>query len=225
MFGLKFAMTQEENIALAKRDVVDLIYKEANLEGIAVTYPQTQEIYDGRTVAGLTLQETKAINNLKHAWQFVLENLEADIDLRFVRHINQLVGDEKVVLRAGEVRDFDVKIGGTDWVPEIPTVEGIIETLDEISKCSNPIERGLLYFGAITRGQWFQDGNKRTAQLVANTSLIKDGCGVLAIPTKDLLEARELLVDYYESADYGKLSMFLYNKCLGGIKPLAKDKR
>jgi len=56
MFERKYAMTQEENIGLAKRDIADLIYKEANLEGIAVTYPQTQEIYDGRTVAGLTLQ-------------------------------------------------------------------------------------------------------------------------------------------------------------------------
>ena len=35
----KFSMTVEENIFVAKRNLVDYIWKSANLEGIAVTYP------------------------------------------------------------------------------------------------------------------------------------------------------------------------------------------
>ena len=34
----KFHMTKEENLFNAKRILVDSIYKQANLEGIAVTY-------------------------------------------------------------------------------------------------------------------------------------------------------------------------------------------
>lgn len=35
----KYHMTKEENIFLAKRNIVDYIWKSANLEGIGITYP------------------------------------------------------------------------------------------------------------------------------------------------------------------------------------------
>lgn len=35
-------MSVEENIFVAKRNLVDYIWKSANLEGIAVIYPQTE---------------------------------------------------------------------------------------------------------------------------------------------------------------------------------------
>ena len=70
----KFKLTREENIFVAKRNIVDYIWKSANLEGIDVTYTETQTIYDGGIVNGLTLDNIIAINNLKYAWQFILEN-------------------------------------------------------------------------------------------------------------------------------------------------------
>lgn len=217
MIERKFNMTQEENIFLAKRNIVDSIWKEANLEGIAITFPQTQEIFEGRTVSGLTIEQTLIINNLKRSWEFVLDNIEAEIDLRFVREVNSIVGADNTILNAGTLREYGVQIGGTNWVPEIPTVASVTATLDTIKNNDNPTERGLLYFGEICRGQWFSDGNKRTAQLVANAALIKEGCGVLAIPTQDLLEVRTLLIEYYETNDFTKLSKILYERALEGI--------
>ena len=66
-FQRKYDMSREENTFWTKRMVVDSIWKEANLEGAAVTFPEMQEIYDGKTVAGLTIMQTKAVNNLKYA--------------------------------------------------------------------------------------------------------------------------------------------------------------
>ena len=43
----KYKMTLEENIFVAKRNIVDSIWKSANLEGIAVTYPQIETIFKG----------------------------------------------------------------------------------------------------------------------------------------------------------------------------------
>lgn len=40
----KYKMSQDENIFIAKRLLVDSIYKSANLEGIAVTFAQTIDI-------------------------------------------------------------------------------------------------------------------------------------------------------------------------------------
>ena len=49
----KFNMTKEQNIFVAKRNIVDYIYKSANLEGIHVTFSETQAIFDGVGVEGV----------------------------------------------------------------------------------------------------------------------------------------------------------------------------
>lgn len=46
----KYHMTREENIFVAKRNIVDYIWKSARLEGPAVTYPDTEAIYNGMGV-------------------------------------------------------------------------------------------------------------------------------------------------------------------------------
>ena len=79
----KYNLSREQNIFIAKRNIVDYIWKSANLEGINVTYLETQVIYDGGVVNGLTVDNIIAINNLKYAWQFILEseNLSCDFKL------------------------------------------------------------------------------------------------------------------------------------------------
>jgi Fic family protein len=212
----KYNMTQKENIFLVKKNIIDIIWKEANLEGIAVTYPDTSEIFEGRTVAGLTITETKAINNLKHAWQFVLDNIDLDVDILYLRHINGLLGAEGVIKDAGIIRHFDVKIGGTDWQPDIPDYDRITSKIQEVYMIGNPLERGLTLFCEICRGQWFSDGNKRTAQLAANAILIKNGSGILTIPQKQDREFKSKLIQYYETDNKTPLLNFLYDTSLDG---------
>ena len=53
----KFNLTREQNVFVAKRNIVDYIWKSANLEGIKVTYPLVQVIYDGGIVNGLTVDK------------------------------------------------------------------------------------------------------------------------------------------------------------------------
>ena len=104
----KFNMTQRENIFLAKRNIVDYIWKSANLEGIGVTYPDTQTIYDGIAVSGYTIDEINAINDLKHAWQYVLENINLELDLDFIKHTHMLLG-KFTVINAGFLRRDEVR--------------------------------------------------------------------------------------------------------------------
>lgn len=51
----KYNMTMEENILYAKRNIVDSIWKSANLEGITVTFLETQAIFDGANVGHLRI--------------------------------------------------------------------------------------------------------------------------------------------------------------------------
>ncbi len=105
----KYHLTREQNIFVAKRNIVDYIWKSANLEGIAVTYSETQVIYDGGVVNGLTVDHIIAINNLKYAWQFILENEGLEYDFKFLCQLHKLTCDKLVLEQTlGRVRTTPV---------------------------------------------------------------------------------------------------------------------
>ena len=70
----KFNLTREQNVFIAKRNIVDYIWKSANLEGIGVTYPETQVIYDGGIVNGLTVDNIIGLIN-PYSWMKKSANL------------------------------------------------------------------------------------------------------------------------------------------------------
>lgn len=112
----KYNLTREQNIFVAKRNIVDYIWKSANLEGIIVTYSETKTIYDGGIVDGLTVNDVVAINNLKYAWQFILEEEIKDYDFKVLCHLHKLTCDKLVLdQELGRIRTTPVNIGGTSW--------------------------------------------------------------------------------------------------------------
>jgi hypothetical protein len=48
--------------------MVDTIYKQAILEGVATTYADTEDIINGGKVKGMTSDDIMKVVNLKHAW-------------------------------------------------------------------------------------------------------------------------------------------------------------
>jgi hypothetical protein len=145
-----------------------------------------------------------------------LENTGLDIDVQLLRHLNGLVGAEGVIQDAGVIRQFDASIGGTDWRPGVPDFDEVAARLRELAERETPTERGLALFCEICRGQWFPDGNKRTAQLAANMVLINEGCGILVIPQKSDKAFRDELLRYYESGERSAMMRFLYDQALDG---------
>ena len=212
----KFQMSVEDNVEFAKRQIVDSIYKEARVEGINVTFPETQQIYDGFLVSSLSYEDTTKIINLKHAWFFVFDSLEYPFDLRYMRHINAII-ETNLIRNAGVVRNISVRISGTDWIPEIPSPEKINREINRIRQIENPTDRSLELMLSVMRGQYFEDGNKRTAQLVANHEMISNGCGIISVPVDLKTEFSSLLVDYYESDDSKLIKEFLYDACISGF--------
>ena len=145
LFQPKYNMSLNDNVLWAKRNMIDSIWKSANLEGIAVTYPDTQVICEGMSVAGYTIDEINAVNDLKHAWQFLLDNIENSVDLPFAKKLHLNLG-KFTVINAGSVRLHDVHIGGTDWIPELPNENKIFHDLNELSKIPNPMDMALEIF-------------------------------------------------------------------------------
>ena len=129
----KFNLTREQNVFVAKRNIVDYIWKSANLEGIGVTYPETQAIYDGGIVNGLTVDKIIAINNLKYAWEFILENEGIDYDFKVLCHLHKLACDKLVLdQNLGRLRNTPVSIEGTSWKPDFPIESQIKEELEKL---------------------------------------------------------------------------------------------
>ena len=216
----KFNLTREQNVFVAKRNIVDYIWKSANLEGIGVTYPETQVIYDGGVVNGLTVDKIITINNLKYSWQFILENEGIEYDFKALCHLHKLTCDKLILDRnLGRLRTTPVSIGGTSWKPQFPVESQIKEELEQLlnqpekSKTEIAIEVMLW----IMRRQMFIDGNKRVGMLFANKIMIDNGCGIITIAQENQQTFFEKLINYYESGDNTDLKQWVYETSIDGI--------
>lgn len=216
----KFNLTREQNVFVAKRNIVDYIWKSANLEGIGVTYPETQVIYDGGVVNGLTVDKIITINNLKYSWQFILENEGIEYDFKALCHLHKLTCD-KLILdgNLGRLRTTPVSIDGTSWKPQFPVESQIKEELEQLlnqpekSKTEIAIEVMLW----IMRRQMFKGGNKRVGMLFANKIMIDNGCGIITIAQENQQTFFEKLINYYESGDNTDLKQWIYETSIDGI--------
>lgn len=216
----KFNLTWEQNVFVAKRNIVDYIWKSANLEGIGVTYPETQAIYDGGIVNGLTVDKIIAINNLKYAWQFILEQDGIDYDFKALCHLHKLTCD-KLVLDGdlGKLKMTPVNIGGTSWKPQFPIESQIKEELEDLLKQENKTktEIAIEIMLWIMRRQMFIDGNKMVGMLFANKIMIDNGCGIITISQENQTVFFEKLIKFYETGDNTDLKEWIYNTSIDGI--------
>ena len=212
----KYNMTIEENIFLAKRNIVDNVYSNARMEGLNVTFPQTQTILDGVNVQELKLDEIQCILNLRDAWKFVINNIDKEFNLDFICKVNEYVARNES-LEWGKLRKGNVSISGTEYVPEIPDTEKVINDIKEINKIENITQRAIEYMLYGMRAQLFWDGNKRTSTICANAIMIKNGKGILKVADKNLKEFNELLTQYYTTNDKNKIRQFIYDNCIYGI--------
>ena len=216
----KFNLTREQNVFVAKRNIVDYIWKSANLEGIGVTYPETQAIYDGGIVNGLTVDNIIAINNLKYAWQFILENEDVTYDFNLLTHLHKLTCDKLVLdTNLGRLRTSPVNIGGTSWKPQFPIESQIKEELERLlgqpNKPQTEIAIEIMLW--IMRRQMFIDGNKRVGMLFANKIMIDNGCGIITISQENQSTFFEKLIKFYETEDNTDLKQWIYETSIDGI--------
>lgn len=209
----------EQNIDFAKRNLVDTIYKQAILEGVATTFADTESIIEGGKVNNMTSEDILKIVNLKHAWEFILNKnvILSDTNFALLCEINKMV-EEGFYYSAGKVRNVPVTIGGTTWKPDLPIESVIKEELERIfnSKMGDvDIAIELLLY--TMRKQVFIDGNKRTSVIYSNHYLISKGKGIIAIPAELTEEFKDLLIPYYEGKDENKIKKFIKEKCYMSI--------
>lgn len=205
----------EQNIDFAKRHLVDTIYKQAILEGVATTFADTESIIEGGKVSNMTSEDILKIVNLKHAWEFILNKnvILSDTNFTLLCEINKIV-EEGFYYTAGKIRSVPVTIGGTKWKPDLPIESVIKEEIEEINnKEIDVIDKAIEFLLYIMKKQVFIDGNKRTSVIFSNHYLIAKGKGIIVIPAELTEEFKNLLILYYEGKDENKIKKFIKEKC------------
>ena len=204
------------NLDFARANMKANIYDQAVLEGVATTFPQTEDIIDGGIVNGVTSTDVQKILNLKHAWEFILDKdvLRSKSDLYILSHIARLV-NEGFYVEGGRLRGVPVNIGGTNYTPPLPIEVDVKETLAcLIDADAEPDDIAISLCLYCMKAQLFNDGNKRAAVIFANHYLISRGRGLLVIPEKSVSEFKRLLIRYYENKDNGEIAAFMKSRCI-----------
>lgn len=207
---------RDSAVEMAKRLLVDSIWKSANLEGLGTTFPKTEAILANAPTTTKT-EEVLFVINMKRAWQFLLDNLDYGNSLMLLREYNKIIG-ELLFNYAGEIRTIQVQIGGTTWEPEMPHTGIIIDTIENIEQIGNIELRALKYFCYVARSQMFIDGNKRVAQLIANKVLIQNNIGIFQIPIEKLEEFKRLLIEFYETNHDEEIIEFMQMYCIRRVR-------
>lgn len=203
------------NIAFARANMKMNIYDQAVLEGVATSFPQTEEIIDNGKISGMTATDVQKILNLKHAWEFILDRdvIASRFDYYMLSHIARVV-NEGFFAEGGRIRGVPVTIGGSSYVPPLPNEldvkEKIREIIEESDEVINTAIKLCLY---CMKTQIFLDGNKRASVIFANHYLISHGGGFLVIPEKEVPEFKRLLVKYYEGEDITVIADFMKKYC------------
>ena len=212
----KYELTLEQNIFLAKSNLVNNIYANARMEGLNITFPDTKTILDGVNVPNLKVDEIQCILNLRDAWKYVISNIDKEFNIDFICKVNEYVARNES-LSWGTLRNGRVEISGTDYIPEIPNIENVKSDVKQILDIENSTERAIEYMLYGMRNQLFWDGNKRTSNICANKIMIENGVGIIKIPDKKLEEFNILLSNFYSTNDNCKIKQFIYDNCIDGI--------
>ena len=208
------------NLDFARANMKSNIYDQAVLEGVATTFPQTEEIIDNGKVNGMTADDVQKILNLKHAWEFILDEdvIQADSNYYLLCHIAKLV-NEGFFYEGGRIRGVPVSIGGTSYAPPLPIESQVKENINEIlGSDREPVDIAIELCMYCMRTQVFLDGNKRASVIFANHYMISHGLGLIVIPENHVPEFKKKLVKYYESGEIKEIRDFLKKKCWKRMK-------
>ena len=213
----KYNMTKEDNIFFAKRKLIDNLYKSANLEGIAVTFADTVAFVNNVNTGNISIDDMLKLKGLKDAWEFVLNTIDEELTINYIKKIHFEICKGQGVVPLGEFRDKGVGITGTNYRPKLPRECNYDNELKNIMNTDSAIDRCITLFLWIQRSQMFLDGNKRVANLVANKEMIKNGMGILAVPVEKIGEYFTLLINFYETNDYTEIKKWIYENCIDGL--------
>lgn len=197
---------------LHEQMVVEWTYNSNAIEGNTLTLKETQLVLqEGLTVKNKSLQEYLETINHKSAIDFVeeLARVDGKITERNVREIHSLVLKEIDSDYAGKYRDLNVRITGSSHTPpDSLLVKDQMKKFvrDKLNSNEHPIVEAANAHFEVVHIHPFVDGNGRTARLLMNLVLIKNGYFPAIILKNDRIKYYDVL----EKAHKGNINDFIF---------------
>ena len=185
------------------------------LESIPVTRQQaTQIIVEGKGVNQLYLEQIDKIRYFGAAVSSVIRAVrkKEPLTLKRILGLHSCIS-QGLGIQSGVFRANSIAIGGTTWRPAPPDVlqKSWEAGFTALQTLQSPEERALVLWGLITRNQFFQDCNKRTATLAANWLLLPHDLCPLSFQG-DHEEFNDALLTFYEKGNLDPIIQWFYHR-------------
>lgn len=194
-------MPQEVLKNLHEDLVLRWTYNSNAIEGNTLTLKETKVALEGITIGGKTMREHFEVINHREAILYVEQLVKEKEQLLEwqIKSIHQLILKNIDDKNAGAYRNNNVIISGADHTPPDFTqvaseMKAFIDSYKNIFSKMHPVERSARVHSDFVKIHPFIDGNGRTARLLMNLELMKDGFPPVVLPVEKRL-------DYYESLD------------------------
>lgn len=209
MLDEKRPIPSETLKSLRENYILEWTYNSNAIEGNTLTLVETKVVLEGITVGGKSMREHLEAINHKEAILF-LEDLVKnnsslnEFDIKSVHNIVLRGIDSK---NAGKYRNENVIISGAKHIPSDSIL--VSEKMEKLILRYNgwcvryhPIIVAALLHGEFVKIHPFIDGNGRTARLLMNFEIIKNGYPPIIIKNEIRLQYYELLDKAHTTGDY-----------------------
>lgn len=202
--------------SLHEKLIVEWTYNSNAIEGNTLTMSETKVVLEGITVGGKSLVEHLEIINHRDAILFVEDLISKKETLSEwnIRNIHSLVLKEIDNKNAGKYRDVNVVISGAKHIPpkhyEVSyLMQKLIEEYKNYWRDYHPVVRATLLHGEFVKIHPFIDGNGRTARLLLNFELMKNGYTPIIIKNIDRAKYYDVLDIAHTTMDYEAFIKFI----------------
>ncbi len=185
-----------------ERLIIELSWKSSKLEGNTYTLLDTERLIKEKIESkGHDKEEAIMILNHKVALDYIIENqkLFTNIDIKKVQKIHSLLTKDLNITSG--FRNTKVGIIGTKYKPLTDQAD-IKIAMQLLCKTINaerhPLAKALISLAMISYIQGFQDGNKRTARILATGILLAYGYCPLSYRNVDEYDYKKCLLLFYE---------------------------
>lgn len=194
---------------LREKLLVEWTYNSNAIEGNTLTMNETKVVLEGITVGGKTMCEHLEVINHRDAIAYVEEIVHKDEVLSEwqIKNLHRLVLKGIDDQYSGVYRDQQVFISGASHVPPAPyliqeDMEQMMQWYQTEGQTLHPVERGAMLHGIFVGIHPFIDGNGRTARLLLNLELMKDGYPPIIIKVTNRLAYYDALDKAHTQKDY-----------------------
>lgn len=194
------------SLSLREKLILDWTYNSNAIEGSTLTLSETKVVLEGITIGGKSVVEHLEAINHKEAIIFLEELVQSSNKLSEwdIKNIHAIILKNIDDNFAGKYRMSNVIISGANHIPPKYDqlnilMEKLIYNLNNSWVNYHPIIQAALLHGEFVKIHPFIDGNGRTARLLLNFVLMKNGYTPAIIKKEDRLS-------YYESLDHAHIT-------------------